>query len=436
MGIIRQIKEQQAYSNIALANALKQQAISEQDRRFITELVYGVTKAGDTLDWILEKYMNRPMRKITPAIQAILRMGAYQIWFMSKVPVSAACNQSVDLAKKYGHTGTVKFVNAVLRTMIRQPEKASYPDKKLRPEEYLALKYWHPLWMIKRWVQMLGLEATERLCNINNEAPLLSIRTNTLKCSPDKLLEKLASENIDATPSVWVPEGCLCQSHPALDQWDSLQQGWFQIQDESSMLVAHILNPQPGEFILDACSAPGGKATHIAARMKNKGRILALDLHAHKLRKIQNNCNRLGIKIVETKCMDALQIGTEFKEVADRVLVDAPCSGLGVLRKKPDSRWRKQESMIGELSALQLKILSSAAQAVKKGGILVYSTCTVDPEENNHVVEKFLVLHPQFILDSASDLLPLKKKQGDMLQFWPQEDGIDGFFIARMIRKG
>lgn len=430
------MKEQQAYANIALANALRQNNFSDQDRRFITELVYGVTKAGDTLDWLLENYMNRPMHKITPAIQAILRLGAYQIRFMSKIPASAACNQSVDLAKKYGHAGTVKFVNAVLRAMVRQPDKAVYPNKSQQLEAYLALKYWHPQWMVKRWIQMIGAEAAEQLCAMNNETPLLSLRTNTLKCSPDLLYQKLSAEKVEIMPSVWAPEGYLCKSHPALDQWDALRQGLFQIQDESSMLAAHVVSPQPGEFIIDACSAPGGKTTHMAALMKNEGRILALDLHEHKLDKIKENARRLGIQNIETKCMDALQIGTHFKEMADRVLIDAPCSGLGVLRRKPDARWRKQESMIAELSALQFKILSSGAKAVKNGGILVYSTCTIDPEENSQVIEKFLSLHPNFKLDCASDLLPLKKKQGKMLQFWPHEDGIDGFFIARLIRKG
>lgn len=432
--IINDVNSNQAYANIALARELNHRDLSSQDRRFITELVYGTVKAGATLDWILGHYVNRPLHKIAPMIRDILRMGLYQIFFLSKVPGSAACNQAVEQTKKYGHSGTVKFVNAVLRSACREPNKVIYPDRNKEPSHYLSLKYFHPQWMIDRWIARMGLDATEMLCQHDNSTPPLVIRTNTLKTNRNTLLKTLSDEGIVCEPSALAPEAIVCREFPALNSIKSLQQGLFQVQDESSMLVAHVVAPQPDEFIIDACGAPGGKSTHIAALMNNNGKVLCTDIYEHKLQLVRENCERLGISILETKALDAAMINEFYKYKADRVLVDAPCSGLGVLRRKPDSRWRKNESMLQDLPKLQSAILMSAADCVKPGGILVYSTCTIEPEENEDIINLFLKTRQDFSLQPVGEYLP-QKSSVKMLQLLPHVDGVDGFFIARLIRK-
>ena len=435
VNVLHEVWDKDAYANVALAKCLRQRELSEVDRRFVTELVYGAVKAGKTLDWILRRYVNRPLGKMPPMICHILRLGLYQIFFMDKVPASAACNEAVELAKKYGHAGTVKLVNAVLRTAVREPEKAAFPSGKGHATEQLALSAQHPVWMVKRWIRTFGYEETVQLCDFNNRQAILSLRTNTLKICREELLAQLQQEGAAAEASEWAPEGILCRTHPALDSMASLQTGLFQVQDESSMQAAYVLAPEPGEFVIDACSAPGGKTTHIAALMKNQGRILALDVYDHKLARIQENAKRLGIDIIETRLQDAREIGTLYANQADRVLVDAPCSGLGVLRRKPDARWKKSEELLSELPMLQGAILQSAAAAVRPEGILVYSTCTIEKEENEAVVQSFLEKNTQFVLEDTGSFLPIRKRTESMVQFYPQRDHTDGFFIARMRRK-
>lgn len=437
--IINDIDGKGAYANIALAQEINRQTsyrqLSDQDRRFITELVYGTIKAGATLDWMLSTYLSRPLTKVAPVIRNILRLGMYQLFFLEKVPASAACNQAVELTKKYGHAGTVKFVNGVLRNAARSPEKIVYPDREKQPVKYLSLKYFHPEWLIERWVKRLGTTACEELCQINNNTPPLSVRTNTVKIKRNELIQRLENEGVKCQLSEWTPEGIVCYEHPGLGTLDSLRAGLFQVQDESSMLVAHVLDPQPGEFIIDACGAPGGKTTHIAALMNNTGQVLSVDIYDHKLALTRENAGRLGLNNIETKALDAVNLGGMYPLKADRVLVDAPCSGLGVLRRKPDSRWRKSKEILHDLPKLQAAILASAAQCVKPGGVLVYSTCTTEPEENHDIVNAFLHTHPAFTLEPAGQYLPGKKRPESMVQLWPHTDGVDGFFIARMTRQ-
>ena len=432
--VLQEVHEKGAYANVALAQALRRTELADQDRRFVTELVYGAVKAGDTLDWILRRYVNRPLSKIPPVIREILRLGLYQIFYLDKVPPSAACNTAVDLAKKYGHKGVAGFVNAVLRTAVREPEKAAFPQGKGHATEELALKSQHPLWLVKHWVKSFGFEETVRLCDFDNESARLCLRANTLKGQREDLLKELTACGAEAEFSAWAPEGLTVKSHGALDALAPLQEGRAQVQDESSMLVAHVVAPKPGEFILDCCSAPGGKTTHMAALMENKGRIVAGDIYEHKLARIKENAERLGIDIIETMLLDAREAGDKFAGQADRVLVDAPCSGLGVLRRKPDARWHKKQEELKELPSLQLEILKSAARALKPGGVLVYSTCTIERAENQAVLEAFLSGNKEFRLEKTGSFLPCPGNHGEdeMVQLYPQQDGTDGFFIARM----
>lgn len=432
--IIYAVHQEGAYANVALAKELRQAELSDLDRRFVTELVYGTVKAGESLDWVLKKYLSRPWKKLEPMVQEILRLGAYQILYMDKIPNSAACNEAVELAKKFTNPGAAKMVNGVLRTMVREPEKGAFPTGAGSATTALALATQHPEWLVRRWIKEFGYDEAKKLCEFNNAPAPLSIRTNTLKTSPSELNLDLISAGVELHRSVYTDEGFILDSHGALDNLTALREGRCQVQDESSMLVAHVVDPQPEDVVLDVCSAPGGKTTHMAAIMGNRGRIIACDVYQHKLDLVQENANRLGVHIIETRLLDGRESGKAYAGQADRVLVDAPCSGLGVLRRKPDSRWRKTPQLLKELPQLQLAILESAAQAVKKGGILVYSTCTIVHEENQDVVNAFLAKNKEFTLENVGSRLPVPREE-DMLQLYPQRDGTDGFFIACMRRK-
>ena len=412
--IIFEVNEREAYSDVALFNELTKNNFSDIDRRFLTELVYGTIKAGKSIDWIISKYVNRPLKKIEPKILSILRVGMYQLFFLSKIPNHAAVNESVELAKKI-NLGASKFVNAVLRSAIREPIK--FPDDD--SAESIALKMFHPKWLVERWIKQFGVEETKLICAVNNQEPSLTLRTNTLKISREQLIDKLKSQGINAEISKIVDDGIICKNIGALNNFEELQAGLCQVQDESSMLVAHELNPQPKEFVIDCCAAPGGKSTHIAELMKNQGKILAVDIYDHKIKLIKENAKRLGIKIIETIKIDARDIGEKYFESADRILIDAPCSGLGVLRRKADLRWRKNFDEIKNLPTLQFEILNNASKALKIGGTLIYSTCTIERDENEAVVEKFLNRNEKFKLISMKTLLP-------------HVDGTDGFFISKL----
>jgi len=433
--VLNKVEINGAYANLALAEQLRRRSLSEQDRRLATELAYGTVKALGTLDWMIEHYIKMPRKKLSPVVLNILRLGFFQLFFLPRIPAPVVCNETVALAAQRGHRGIISFVNAVLRSAVRDPNRAVLPPREKQPVEHLALKYFHPVWMVRRWFERLGADECEALCQANNAVPPVTARVNTLKTDRESLLNTLAVGGAAAArPSSLVPEGIILDEHEALDRLPALQAGLMQIQDESSMLASHVLRPRPGEFIIDACGAPGGKTTHIACLMGNQGRVLSIDIHKHKLALVKHNARQLGISIVETRQFDAASLHRHFRGQADRVLVDAPCSGLGVIRRKPDSRWRKKEDAIKELPALQQAILASAADCVKPGGVLVYSTCTTEPEENEEVINIFLARRDDFMADVAGAWLPYPTQE-KFVQLWPHRDGVDGFFIARLVRR-
>ena len=388
------VQTEGAFSNVALAQILRKEKLSDIDRRFCTELVYGTIKAGASLDWKISKYVNRPLDKIDAKILAVLRVGMYQIFFLDRVPNSAAVNESVEIAKKFVNIGASKFVNGVLRSAVREPQKSDFPNDD--SIETLALQTFHPAWLVKLFVEEFGLETAKKICATNNIEPPLCLRVNFLKSSRAEILAALKKFGAVAEESKLVPEGIICRSHGALDTFKPLKIGLCQVQDESSMLAARWLNPAENDFVIDCCAAPGGKATHIAELMKNRGRIIAADIFEMKLQHIKENAARLGIKIIEPVLLDAREIGKKFFNQADKVLIDAPCSGLGVIRRKADLRWKKSFAEIAELPKLQAEILASAANAVKRGGTLIYSTCTIIRRENESIVENFLKLNKNF----------------------------------------
>lgn len=419
VAVIFDVIHRGAFANISLTKALRTNDFDDVDRRFCTELVNGTIKCGTSLDWIIAKHTKHPIKKIEPKVLAILRAGVYQLLFLDKVPPSAAVNQSVELAKRVSE-GSAKFVNALLRSVVREPSKNIFPTDDSPAS--LALRTFHPKWLVERWIVQFGLDQTKEILEADNQPPPVTLRANRLKNTRAELLERLKAMGIDAQPSQLAEDGIVCNKIGSLDNFAPLTEGLCLVQDESSMLVAPVLDPQPGEFIIDCCAAPGGKSTHIAELMGNRGLVIAVEIHDHKLKLIVGNANRLGIKIVKPMELDAREVGDEFKGRANRVLVDAPCSGLGVLRRKADLRWRKSVEELSKLPQLQSEILNSAAKAVKAGGVIVYSTCTIERAENEGVVEKFLSEHEEFELETMKTLLP-------------HVDGTDGFFYAKINRK-
>lgn len=431
--VINSVFSEGAYANIALSKALGQQNYNEQDRRFVTELVYGTVKAKGTIDWLLKQLTLRPFSKIEPKILNILRLGVFQIYFLDRIPASAACNESVNLAKKFGHEGIVKFVNGVLRSAVRSKEQLVYPDADKEPKQYLSLREFHPDWLVKRWLKQFGFEGAQALCRFDNAPPPLTLRVNTLVTDRKTLLANLQADGFEAEPSRWCEAGIVCTKIPSLAVLFAKYTQKFYVQDESSMLVAPVLAPQPGQTVIDVCSAPGGKATHLAQLMQDQGVVYAADIYAHKLKLIEENARRLGLKSIQTLLHDAAVLNPEWVEMADCVLVDAPCSGLGVLRRRAEARWRKTKLDLKTFPPLQRDILRTAAQYVKPGGRLVYSTCTLEQAENHYIPAEFLENNPNW--QYAGFQHPLTGETIDELQLLPQRDGTDGFYICALTRK-
>jgi 16S rRNA (cytosine967-C5)-methyltransferase len=394
--ILYDINEKDAYSNIALNKYLEGNTLKDIDRAFITEIVYGTVKWRLKIDWVIRSFSSVRLKKISPWILNILRLGVYQLLFTTKVPESAACNESVNLAKKYGHQASTGFVNALMRNIAKSKDSIAYPDKNGDKVQYLSVKYSHPEWMVSRFMNLFGEEFTESLLNTNNGIPQFTVRVNTLKTSRDRLIESLAAQDIEAYPGKYSKDSLIIKNPSSVTRLEAFKNGSFQVQDESSMLVAQVLDPQPEEFIVDACSAPGGKATHIAQLMGNKGIVLARDIHEHKIKLIDDAARRLGTSIVNTEIFDASTPDYSYEGRADRVLLDAPCSGLGIIRKKPDIKWAKDIDDEKGITELQLKLINNVSKLVKPGGVLVYSTCTIIPEENQDIIRNFIKTNVDF----------------------------------------
>ena len=434
--ILYQVNEEGAYANLALDKALFPCTwLDPRDRGFITEIVYGSVKNRGKLDYVLNQFASTKVNKMDKWTRNLLRLSLYQILFLDKVPDSAAVNEAVKLAKHYGHVD--KFVNAVLRNILRGMDGIQWPDKAKNPVQYLMVQYSFPQWMVERFIRQYGLEDAERLCDWYNQPAAMWIRTNTLKTTRAELKQILEKEGLAVSESHHTPEGLKIENAVNLHKLKSFQQGLFTVQDESSMLVALAAEPAPGQRVLDVCSAPGGKTTHMAQLMKNKGTIYACDIHKHRLDLIAENCKRLGISNVELVQQDGTKLTKRWQEPFDVVLCDVPCSGLGVLGRRADARWAKESEDIAGLCKIQKKILEEAAQLVVPGGTLIYSTCTIAPEENQEMVKAFISEHPEYELDETlTDCwLDVDKEETGYVQFLPFIDDMDGFFIARMMRR-
>lgn len=413
-----------------------------RDRAFLTELVRGVLRQQGTLDWVIERASGRGIGRITPGLRNLLRLGAYQLLF-TKVPAYAAVDETVRVATRIGGRKSGGFANAVLRAVARDGPHVTPPPRTTDLVGHLAIRYAHPRWLVARWLTRLGSDRTERLCRANNAIPPLTVRVNTLKGPREALLERLRAEGVKATPTRVAPGGLIITDLPRpIASLSTYRAGWFYPQDEAAQLVSLAVAPRPGQTILDACAAPGGKATHLAELMQGKGEVLAVDVDRGRLSVLKENAARLGSGIIAARVGNATRQCSWFmKQSFDAALVDAPCSGLGILRRHPEGKWQKDADLIERMPRLQNALLDrlASAEVLRPGGALIYSTCSTEPEENEGVVETFLARHPEFEAEDLRPYLPAAAAElitpGGFLSTMENTDGMDLFFAARLIRR-
>ena len=404
-----------------LEDALPKTALEGPDRRLLQELVFGIIRWQGALDWLIRRKTEGRVQK--QVLQILLRLGLYQIFWLDRIPDHAAVNESVELARQLGFGPQSGFVNAVLRAYLREREETARLLEALKREQP-ATGYAHPEWLWDRWRARWGEQRARALLEWNNQTPMVFARLNRLKASAETLAKQWESEGVLFTPRSWDWTGSdnvfELRSHPALASLPSFQQGLFYVQDPSTLLAVHMLDPQPGEGILDACAAPGGKTAYIAQLMQNRGQIMAQDIDVRRREMVRDNCNRLGVRIVNLS-RATTSVNPDLSEPFDRVIVDAPCSNTGVMRRRVDLRLRIEQAELKRLVDTQFKLLNSVAEQVKPGGVIVYSTCSLEPEENRELVDRFLSQHKDLRLDADRTLLPF-------------EDGVDGAYVARIIR--
>ncbi|MDR7869891.1 MAG: 16S rRNA (cytosine(967)-C(5))-methyltransferase RsmB [Tissierellaceae bacterium] len=435
--ILLEVNMEKAYSNIQLNKSLNKD-MDPRDENLVREIVYGIIENKMYIDYIISKASKIKLKKIHQSILEILRIGIYQIIFMDKIPNSAAVNESVKLAKKYGHKGTISYVNGILRSITREPDKFTFIDKTDKVN-YISIRYSHPKWMVERWIKEYGFEFTEELCKSNNATPSLNIRVNTLKTNKEDLIALLRNKGIKIRDGLLANECLVIEEAYNITGLDEFKNGLFTIQDESSMLVAQVMDPREGSNVMDVCSAPGGKSTHMAQLMNNKGMIVSRDIFEHKLELIRENAKRLGIDIINVENYDALKRDDNLIDKMDYLLLDAPCSGLGLIRRKPEIKWNRVEEDISILSKLQYDIINIVKDYVKIGGTLVYSTCTIEKDENINLIYKFLKQNPEYKLVNIEDRFDSKGNlntlQEGFIQLFPHIHNTDGFFIAKMVKE-
>jgi len=431
--------DQGAYSDLALDGVLS--AVPELDvreRSLATELVYGLLRRRGNVDFILAAYSRQPIAKLETQALWLLRLGAYQLIYLDKIPQHAAVHSTVELARQLGLERITGLLNGTLRTMMREPQRVKWPTQDV-PLDWLTYKMSLPRWLAQRWLHEFGVEQAGLLAETLLQVPPTTLRVNTLKCSRDEFIAQLEAAGLEARPTHYAPEGVIVE-RGQLRAAPDLDPELYQMQDEASMLIAHLLQTQPGDKVLDVCAAPGGKTTHVAALTQNKAEIWALDLHEKRLGLLQGSAERLGA-VIKTKQWDMTQPCTLFPAGSfNRVLVDAPCSGLGVLRRNPEARWRRTEDDVVRLAKLQKKLLANAAQLVAPGGLLVYSLCTTAAEESVAVIADFLKHYPDFSHEDLRLRVPqrwqeLFNAQGQLVTFTHRHDNMDCFFAAALRRR-
>ena len=432
LSILMEISNNQAYSNLLLHRTIQKYEIEAKDRGLLTELTYGTLQHRMTLDYYLEPFVRG---KLDGWVRELLRLSIYQIVYLTKIPSHAVVHEAVEIAKRRGHKRIAPTVNGILRSVLRSG---------VRPLDDLkdgiaktAIETSHPEWLIKRWTEQFGEQEAAIMAHENNQPPAMTVRVNTTKTTPAEAIALLESEGIEVRKGEVVPE-CIVSvsSNPANSE--AYKKGLITIQDESSMLPVLALGVTPGMKVLDMCAAPGGKTTHIAEKMNDEGEVFAHDIHDHKLALIEANANRLGLTSIKTKSGDSRTLTELYPPASfDRILVDAPCSGLGVIRRKPEIKYNKTEADFKGLTSIQSELLDTARELIKPDGIIVYSTCTVEHTENRGIVDHFLKRHPDMEKVPLPQLEEVEKLeiQDDTLQVLPQHFGSDGFFVAAFRKK-
>lgn len=457
--ILVRVNESGAYSNLALSQSLKNSQLSARDKAFVTLLVQGVTRNLSEVDGVIAKFSKNPIEKLPGVLLNTLRLGIYQLEFLKDTPPPAVLNTCTAVAKACGHKGMASYTTAVLRNYLRSREEnggAAFINKESAEEisaklgttervEALSKKFSVPGWLVNRWLKNFSDEEALCLLEFSKSEPRIVLRTNDLKTTIDEFTEKLKTAGVEFEISPLVPSCVVLNSkgrgrgNPS--QLPGYAEGKFSIQDDTAAFVSKVLSPEPGNLIIDLCAAPGGKALYLGELMGNKGRIIAVDTRAKRLELLKTNRRRLGVMNIEVVEADGTKF--EFQPQADRILVDAPCSGTGVLNRRADLRHRRTEEDIESLAKLQYDLLANAQRLLKPGGVLVYATCTVEPEENEHVVKKFMENHPNFALDDLTPFFPqelIEKhhlnevlKTGQV-QILPTISGLSGFYIARLVK--
>jgi 16S rRNA (cytosine967-C5)-methyltransferase len=436
--ILNRIDDEQAYAEPLLDSVLSSgRPPGETDRRLLTFLVYGTLRMRGLLDFLIDRFYTGKPGTMDPGVRNILRVALYQVRFAEKIPAYAAVDEAVNTTKRLA-PGRDKLVNAILRNALRGLPGVVLPDPACDPAGHLAVVHSHPRWLVDRWIGCFGLDETRALCRADNEIPSLTLRVNTLRASRDEMMARLAQAGLEVRAATWAPEGVhLAKPPSSLRELPEIAEGLLFVQDEASQLVSRLLEPKRGERVLDLCAGTGGKTTHLAALMDNGGEIVAADNQQAKLAALESTARRWGITTVRAAVVDASDpAGTARLGRFDRVLVDAPCSGLGTLRRNPEIRWHLTEQKLAGMPLLQGRILGNAAACVKPGGVLLYSTCSVMPEENDGVVAAFLEKHPDFFPARAATHFPrgVMDDRGFFRTF-PHRHGTDGFFGALLVRK-
>ena len=430
--VLERVETDAAYPDVLLDRALGPPGLSQRDVALATELVYGTLRWQRYLDWILGPHSRRRLESLDARVRVLLRMAAYQIAFLDRIPSFAAVNDAVALAP--GTPGVKAFVNAVLRAFARRGAREREPEPPRDPLEALATRCSFPTWIAERWVARFGRDEAEALMRAMNERPPLTLRANALRVSRDALAARLsAEEGLAGRPTPWAPEGLVVGPGGAPGGWGAFADGSFVVQDEASMLVGRLLEPRPGETIADVCAAPGTKTTHLAELMADRGQVLALDPQPGRLERVREAAKRLGLRSVEPVEGAVEALAPRFRAACDGVLVDAPCSSLGVLRRNPDAKWRRTAADLALNATRQAAILEAAAALVKPGGRIVYATCSLEPEENDDVARGFLAAHPQFRPDPPGEF-PLPLDPDGVLRCLPHRHGTDGFTAVRFRR--
>lgn len=430
--VLLDIEKNKNYSNMAINKHFKDVKLSNQDRGLATEIIYGVIENKYYIDYMIDKLSKVKTNKMEIYVKTLLRMGIYQIIFLNSISDYAAVNETVNLAKKK-NSKVSGFINGILRNVIRQKETIG--QIKVKDDiDYLAIKYSYDKWMIRNWMIHFGREFTEELLEANSQRPSIYLRTNTLKITRDELIEKLEKENIKASKVNVVEEAIKVENLKDIENNSLYKEGLFTVQDISSMLVGKVMNPKENSLVLDVCSAPGGKTTHMATLMNNTGQVVSRDIYEHKLKLIKASCKRLSLTNVDVQEYDGLSLDKESVGKFDYVLADVPCSGLGIIRRKPEIKYKEKEEF-RDLPPIQKKILENASKYVKKGGTLIYSTCTIQDSENIDIINEFLQKNKNFELAPINEVkVDLENQEKGYMKIYPNVHEMDGFFISKLIR--